>query len=43
MSEALHVPTMAEMMASGKQPEVLFWLAAPEVLTIVQRKSPKLL
>lgn len=26
MSEALHVPTMAEMMASGKQPEVLFWI-----------------
>lgn len=26
MSEALHVPTMAEMMASGKQPEVLFWV-----------------
>ena len=26
MSEALQVPTMAEMMAAGKQPEVLFWV-----------------
>ena len=26
MSEALHVPTMAEMTAAGKQPEVLFWI-----------------
>lgn len=25
-SEALHVPTMAEMMAEGKQPDVLFWV-----------------
>jgi len=26
MSEMLKVPTMAEMMAEGKQPEVLFWV-----------------
>ncbi|NVK04681.1 MAG: (Fe-S)-binding protein [Flavobacteriia bacterium] len=26
MSEALKVPTMAEMMASGQKPEVLFWV-----------------
>ena len=26
MSEALKVPTMAEFMAQGKQPEVLFWV-----------------
>lgn len=26
MAEALHVPTMAEMMASGESPEVLFWV-----------------
>ena len=26
MSETLHVPTMAEMMAQGQQPEVLFWV-----------------
>jgi len=26
MSELLNVPTMAEMMAQGKQPEVLFWV-----------------
>lgn len=26
MSEPLKVPTMAEMMAQGKQPEVLFWV-----------------
>ncbi|MBT8235362.1 MAG: (Fe-S)-binding protein [Bacteroidia bacterium] len=26
MSEMLHVPTMAEMMAQGKEPEVLFWV-----------------
>ena len=26
MSEVLKVPTMAEMMAQGKQPEVLFWV-----------------
>lgn len=26
MSETLHVPTMAEYMAQGKQPEVLFWV-----------------
>lgn len=25
-SEAIQVPTMAELMASGKQPEVLFWV-----------------
>ena len=26
MSEALKVPTMAEYMAEGKRPEVLFWV-----------------
>lgn len=26
MSQDLHVPTMAEMMAEGKSPEVLFWV-----------------
>ena len=26
MSEVLNVPTMAEMMLQGKQPEVLFWV-----------------
>ena len=26
MSEVLIVPTMAEMLAQGKQPEVLFWV-----------------
>jgi Fe-S oxidoreductase len=26
MSEVLHVPTMAEMMAQGKHPEILFWV-----------------
>ena len=26
MAEALKVPTMAEYMAAGKQPEVLFWV-----------------
>ena len=26
MSEALKVPTMAEYLAQGKQPEVLFWV-----------------
>ena len=26
MSENLIVPTMAEMMAQGKQPDVLFWV-----------------
>ncbi len=28
MSEALQVPTMAEFMAQGKQPEVLFWVGS---------------
>jgi Fe-S oxidoreductase len=28
MSENLIVPTMAEMLAQGKQPEVLFWVVA---------------
>ena len=28
MSEALKVPTMAEMMAEGKQPEILFWVGS---------------
>lgn len=26
MSNALHVPTMAEMMAAGESPEILFWV-----------------
>ena len=26
MSEALHIPTMAQLMAEGRQPEVLFWV-----------------
>lgn len=26
MSEIINVPTMAEMLAQGKQPEVLFWV-----------------
>jgi Fe-S oxidoreductase len=26
MAESLVVPTMAEMLAQGKQPEVLFWV-----------------
>jgi len=26
MSESLVVPTMAEMLAQGKQPEILFWV-----------------
>lgn len=26
MSETINVPTMAEMMAAGKSPEVLFWV-----------------
>lgn len=26
MSEATHIPTMAELVAQGKQPEVLFWV-----------------
>ena len=26
MSELLNVPTMAEFMAQGKKPEVLFWV-----------------
>jgi hypothetical protein len=38
MSENLIVPTMAEMLAQGKQPEVLFWLGAQEVLMIELRK-----
>ena len=28
MSEALKVPTMAEFMAEGKQPEILFWVGS---------------
>ncbi|MFN3272980.1 MAG: (Fe-S)-binding protein, partial [Cloacibacterium caeni] len=28
MSENLIVPTMAEMMAEGKQPEILFWVGS---------------
>lgn len=28
MSEELKVPTMAEMMAEGKQPEILFWVGS---------------
>ena len=28
MSEQLIVPTMAEMMAEGKQPEILFWVGS---------------
>ena len=28
MSEQLKVPTMAEMMAEGKQPEILFWVGS---------------
>ena len=28
MSESLIVPTMAEMMAEGKQPEILFWVGS---------------
>lgn len=28
MSEALKVPTMADLMAEGKQPEVLFWVGS---------------
>lgn len=28
MSETLHVPTMAECMAQGKQPDILFWVGS---------------
>ena len=28
MSENLIVPTMAQMMAEGKQPEILFWVGS---------------
>jgi hypothetical protein len=37
MSENLIVPTMAEMLAQGKQPEVLFWVGCA-VLMIEQKK-----
>jgi hypothetical protein len=37
MSENLIVPTMAEMLAQGKQPEVLF-LVVQVVLMIEQKK-----
>jgi Fe-S oxidoreductase len=37
MSENLVVPTMAEMLAQGKQPEVLFWVVVQEVLMIEQK------
>jgi hypothetical protein len=38
MSENLIVPTMAEMLAQGKQPEVLFWVVVQVVLMIEQKK-----
>ena len=40
MSENLVVPTMAEMMAQGQAPEVLFWVGC-SVLMIEQKKSQK--
>jgi Fe-S oxidoreductase len=41
MSENLIVPTMAEMLAQGKQPEVLFWVVVQVVLMIEQKKITK--
>jgi len=34
MSESLVVPTMAEMMAQGKQPEILFWVGSTKLSDI---------
>jgi hypothetical protein len=39
MSENLIVPTMAEMLAQGKQPEVLFWVGCAGVLMIEQKNK----
>ena len=39
MSEVLNVPTMAEMMAQGKQPEVLFWVGCAGSFDDRDRKS----
>jgi Fe-S oxidoreductase len=39
MSESLIVPTMAEMVAQGKQPEVLFWVGRQEVLMIDKKDN----
>lgn len=41
MSESLVVPTMAEMLAQGKQPEVLFWVGCSGSFDDRAKKSPK--
>lgn len=41
MSESLVVPTMAEMLAEGKQPEVLFWVGCAGSFDDRAKKLPK--
>lgn len=41
MSENLIVPTMAEMMAQGKQPDVLFWVGCSGSFDDRAKKSHK--
>ena len=41
MSENLVVPTMAEMLAQGKQPEVLFWVGCAGSFDDRAKKSQK--
>jgi len=38
MSEALKVPTMADYVATGETPEILFWWDVQGVLMIEQKK-----
>jgi hypothetical protein len=37
----MKVPILAELFAEGKQPEILFWVVAPEVLIKGHKRSPK--
>ena len=41
MSENLIVPTMAEMLAQGKQPEVLFWVGCAGSFDDIAKKITK--
>ena len=43
MSEQLKVPTMAEFMAEGKQPEILFWVGSAGSYDDRAKKYPRLL
>ena len=42
MSEPLKVPTMAEYMAAGEMPEILFWVGCAGSFDDRAKKLPKL-